>query len=85
MNIRIPCPHCGSRPVQEFVYGEIPLVPESLVDPDARDLDRAFMRSNLEGVVTERWFHAYGCRRWLTLRRDTRTDRPVAPEGGDVR
>ncbi len=23
----------------------------------------------------ERWFHAYGCRRWLTLRRDTVTNR----------
>jgi heterotetrameric sarcosine oxidase delta subunit len=72
MNIQILCPNCGSRPLQEFVHGEIPAVPDSIADPDARDLDRAFMRDNVEGVITERWFHSYGCRRWLTLRRDTR-------------
>ena len=27
----------------------------------------------------ERWFHAAGCRRWLTLRRDTRTDEVLDP------
>lgn len=74
MNIHLPCPHCGPRPIQEFVYGEIPAVPDTITDPDARDLDRAFMRKNPEGPTVERWFHTYGCRRWLTLRRDTRTD-----------
>jgi sarcosine oxidase delta subunit len=24
MNILIPCPHCGPRPVQEFIHGEVP-------------------------------------------------------------
>jgi sarcosine oxidase delta subunit len=28
-------------------------------------------------VTTERWFHAFGCRRWLTVRRDTSTDTVV--------
>ena len=64
----LTCPHCGQRPVEEFIYGEIPVVPDSITDPDARDLDRAFMRSNVEGPQTERWFHVFGCRRWLTLR-----------------
>jgi heterotetrameric sarcosine oxidase delta subunit len=45
-----------------------------LTDPDAIDLDRAFMRKNTEGVQVERWFHTFGCRRWVTVRRDTRTD-----------
>lgn len=74
MSLQIPCPHCGSRPVHEFVYSDIPVPPAGITDPDARDLDRAFMRDNIEGPATERWFHAYGCRRWLTVRRDTRTD-----------
>ena len=78
MNIHIPCPHCGPRPIQEFVYGEIPDVPATITDPDARDLDRAFMRKIPEGPTVERWFHTYGCRRWLTLRRDTRTDEILA-------
>lgn len=74
MNIHLPCPHCGPRPIQEFIYGEIPEVPDTITEPDARDLDRSFMRKNPEGPTVERWFHTYGCRRWLTLRRDTRTD-----------
>jgi sarcosine oxidase subunit delta len=72
--LRITCPHCGVRAVEEFVYGEMPAPPGNLTDPDARDLDRAFMHTNTEGVVTERWFHTAGCRRWLTVQRDTRTN-----------
>ncbi|NQW04081.1 MAG: sarcosine oxidase subunit delta [Acidobacteria bacterium] len=72
--LRISCPHCGVRAVEEFVHGEIPTIPEGIVEPEARDLDRAFMHTNAEGVVVERWFHAFGCRRWLTLARDTRTN-----------
>lgn len=77
MSLYIACPHCGSRAIEEFIYGEIPEVPDSLTDPDARDVDRSFMRDNPEGVQTERWFHLWGCRRWLTLRRDTRTDEVI--------
>jgi heterotetrameric sarcosine oxidase delta subunit len=72
--LRISCPHCGVRAIEEFVYGEILTPPATLTDPDARDLDRAFMHTNTEGIVTERWFHSAGCRRWLTLQRDTRTN-----------
>lgn len=72
--LRIRCPHCGVRAVEEFLYGEIPMTPDSLTDADARDVDRAFMHTNAEGVVTERWFHAAGCRRWMTVQRDTRTN-----------
>lgn len=77
MSLTLPCPNCGPRPVEEFVYGEIPTVPDSITDADAVDLDRAFMRTNPEGVQTERWFHVFGCRHWLTLKRDTRTDEVV--------
>jgi heterotetrameric sarcosine oxidase delta subunit len=75
MSIRITCPTCGTRAIEEYIYGEIPKVPDSITDVDARDLDRAFMHNNPEGATTERWFHAYGCRRWLTLKRDTRDDK----------
>jgi heterotetrameric sarcosine oxidase delta subunit len=64
--------------VAEFRFGgELPHVPEHLTDPAARDVDYAWMFDNVAGLTTERWFHAAGCRRWLTLRRDTRTDRVV--------
>jgi heterotetrameric sarcosine oxidase delta subunit len=74
MSIRIQCPHCGWRPIEEYLYGEAPSVPDSITEQDARNLDAAFMQENPEGATVERWFHAYGCRRWLTLRRDTRND-----------
>lgn len=75
MSLRLTCPTCGVRPLEEFLYGgELPVVPDAITEPDARDVDRAWMRGNPEGACTERWFHAHGCRRWLTLVRDTRTD-----------
>ena len=73
MSLLIACPSCGRRPVSEFRFGgEVPAVPEQLTDEDARDVDRVWMRTNAEGVTTERWFHELGCRRWLTIDRDTR-------------
>ena len=74
MSLKLTCPHCGTRPIEEFTYGEIPQVPDHLTDPDERDIDRAFMLANPEGKTTEAWFHVYGCRRWLKLTRDTRLD-----------
>jgi len=75
----ITCPVCGERPVTEFRFGgELPQVPDRLTDEAERNLDEVWMQSNVAGVTTERWFHAAGCRRWLTLRRDTRADRVVA-------
>lgn len=71
MALRITCPHCGPRSIEEWVHGEIPVVPDSITDPDERDVDRAFFHDNTEGEVTEAWFHLYGCRRWTTLTRHT--------------
>ena len=80
MSLQLNCPNCGRRPLEEFLHGEIPRVPEEVQDANARDLDRAFMADNTEGWVTERWFHALGCRRWMTVRRDTRTDQVAADD-----
>ena len=73
MSITIPCHHCGPRPVEEFVFGEILEPPENL-DADGVALDRAYFHSNSKGEVRERWFHVYGCRRWTTTLRDTASD-----------
>ena len=80
MSLMIPCKFCGPRPVEEFVHAEIPVVPESVESDDERDVDRGFMSSNPEGEVEERWFCLYGCRRWITVRRDTRNDRVLGVE-----
>lgn len=37
--LRITCPHCGTRSLSEYVYGEILDAPESVADVS---LDRAF-------------------------------------------
>ena len=75
MSLKIPCPNCGLRPQDEFVFGG-EVMP--LDDGDtAKDFERVFLKTNTPGEQQERWFHASGCRRWLTLRRDTSTDRVV--------
>ena len=74
MVLRLACPHCGSRPVEEWIYGESPDPPDLLTDPEDRDVDRGFMIGNPEGAKQERWFHAGGCRRWHTVGRDTTLD-----------
>ncbi len=74
----IPCPNCGDRPVEEFRFGgEIPNVPDSVVGDDERNIDYVWFFNNPEGPEVERWFHEFGCRRWLTVTRDTSIDRVV--------
>jgi heterotetrameric sarcosine oxidase delta subunit len=80
MSIRITCPNCGTRAVEEWVYGEVFAVPDEIADPDERDIDRGFMHNNPEGPVREAWFHLYGCRRWIYLTRDTTTDHILSIE-----
>lgn len=73
------CPTCGSRPIEEFTFGgERPTVPDRITDPLARDVDYAWMHDNVNGSTTERWFHAAGCRRWLTVHRNTTVDAVLA-------
>jgi len=75
----ITCPTCGERPISEYRFGgELPHVPDSITDPGERNVDWVWMHDNIDGITAERWFHVAGCRRWLTLRRDPRTDRVVA-------
>jgi sarcosine oxidase subunit delta len=72
--MRIPCPFCGDRDQQEFVYrGDA--APRRPV-PEAGEAAFAayvYERSNFAGAMTEHWYHAYGCRRWLVVTRNTRT------------
>ncbi|MEM9776932.1 MAG: sarcosine oxidase subunit delta [Chloroflexota bacterium] len=79
MSIKIRCKYCGLRPVEEFYYGEVPEVPEEIKaqGEEAYEFDFGYMRKNTEGVQTEAWFHAYGCRRWTYVQRNTVTDAVV--------
>ena len=72
----LQCPRCGRRPLDEFVFGgERRPVSVTITDPDAIDFDGVMLFDNPDGPTTERWFHAAGCRRWLTVVRDTHVDR----------
>jgi sarcosine oxidase delta subunit len=37
-------------------------------------LPQAPAGGNLPEVQQERWYHRYGCRRWLSVQRDVRTN-----------
>ena len=91
--LQIPCPWCGVRNQSEFTYGgEAHIVrpkdPESL--SDAEWADYLFMRKNPRGPHLEQWHHAYGCRRWFNVQRNTVSYRisssykvgEPSPEGG---
>jgi sarcosine oxidase subunit delta len=69
----IACPYCGPRALAEFTF-ERPL--ESIVPLDAAPeeaMRRLYTRDNPRGLSWELWRHAYGCRAWLKLNRDTAT------------
>ena len=72
MSLRVPCPHCGPRPYEEFTFGG-ELRALVAADPHA-DFARVYLRENAPGPQRERWFHAFGCRRWVTVVRDTLTN-----------
>ncbi len=73
--ILLPCPWCGSRDAGEFSYGG-----ELRPRPDPRTASREewrgylYLRANVAGWTTERWYHRMGCRRHVTVRRNTVTN-----------
>ena len=72
MAVKIPCPTCGWRSSTEFLWGG-ELRALDAQDPES-DFERVFLPANVAGSQEERWFHLLGCRRWVTIRRDTTTN-----------
>ena len=72
--MRIPCPHCGERDVQEFAYlGDAgPRRPDGLSTAIEAMHAYVYLRDNPAGPHRELWQHAAGCRAWLVVTRDTR-------------
>jgi heterotetrameric sarcosine oxidase delta subunit len=74
--LRIPCPWCGLRDQTEFHCGgeanrHRPDEPWSSSDDEWANY--LYMRDNTKGVHLERWVHAWGCRQWFLVERDTAT------------
>jgi heterotetrameric sarcosine oxidase delta subunit len=67
--LKVPCPNCGWRSSTEFTWGG-ELRPIEAPDTGS-DFERVFLPANVAGVQQERWYHLLGCRRWVTVTRDT--------------
>ena len=74
MSVTITCPNCGARPVEEYRFGGEAILRSPGEETQDGLVDRTWMLTNAEGAARERWFHEAGCRRWLTMTRDTRID-----------
>jgi methylglutamate dehydrogenase subunit B len=74
--MRIRCPHCGERPLEEFTYlGDARVKRPESNDPGLMEqwFDYVYLRDNPKGVMLEYWHHAGGCRSWLVAERNTET------------
>ena len=72
----IKCPHCGTRPVEEFTFlGDAKPQRPSSNDPATMDqwFDYVYLRDNPRGAIAEYAHHSSGCRAWLVVKRDTGT------------
>lgn len=70
--LRLPCPFCGVRDQEEFIFGgPSHLTRPSIEVTDAEWTRYLFSRENPKGTHLERWRHAFGCGRWFNVARDT--------------
>jgi sarcosine oxidase subunit delta len=72
VTLKVPCPNCGRRSSTEFAWGG-ELRPLDASDVET-DFARIFLPENAAGLQDERWFHLLGCRRWISVTRDTTTN-----------
>jgi methylglutamate dehydrogenase subunit B len=81
--MRIKCPYCGERALEEFTYrGDATVKRPTSLQPDAAEswTDYVYFRDNPAGLHREHWYHGAGCHSWLTVTRDTRTHEIAAVE-----
>jgi sarcosine oxidase subunit delta len=74
--MRIGCPYCGARGVQEFLYhgdATVRRPADGGAAATADWVDYVYFRNNPDGVHQELWYHTAGCRAWLVVTRDLRS------------
>ena len=72
--MRLPCPFCGERGIEEFSYaGDATLSRPGGNAEQTAWVDYVYMRTNPAGPHSEFWYHASACRQVLRVERDTRT------------
>ena len=77
----INCPYCGERDQAEFSCGGEAHISRPKNPPDLTDdqwAEYLFIRKNGKGLHYERWNHAFGCRQWFNIARNTATDEILA-------
>ncbi len=78
--MKIPCPFCGLRAYDEFVYGRPAAPPLSREQPPEAWYSYLYERDNPEGPHSELWYHQAGCRQWLIVQRNTATHQILTTE-----
>ncbi len=81
--MRINCPFCGERDSGEFSYlgdASCPRPDPGAADAASRFFEAVYLRDNPAGRFQELWYHAFGCRSWIRVTRDTRTHEIFATE-----
>ena len=72
--MRLTCPHCGSRGLEEFSYrGDATVQRPTLDAPEEAWIEYVYLRDNPCGAHQELWYHGSGCRAWLMVERNTLT------------
>ena len=70
--MRIQCPNCGERAIEEFTYrGAAAPERPALNAPLEAHFAYVYIRANPAGRHLEHWHHAGGCRAWLVVERST--------------
>ena len=72
----IPCPHCGTRPVEEFTFnGDASVKRPASTYPSTMEqwFNYVYLRDNPKGRYDEYVHHSAGCRAWLVVSRNTET------------
>lgn len=74
--MRINCPFCGERGLDEFLYhGDATVTRPDRAAPNAMAefVSYVYERTNPPGMHRELWYHAAGCRSWLVVTRGIAT------------
>lgn len=72
--MRLPCPLCGDRDLNEFVYrGDATVERPTPADQENTFSEYVHLRHNKAGWHREFWYHDGGCGAWLVVERNTLT------------
>lgn len=79
--MRIACPTCGLRGLEEFTYvadADVRRPYPSASDAMAEFVRYVYERENAPGLQRGLWQHALGCRGWLVIERNATTHEIVS-------